>query len=168
MTRPQGRRTEGVGTGVGGLEAVIYDLAHQALRDQAETVEGLRARTGPLIAAATGVAGLFANTAIGDANGWRLVGAVAGLAVGGISIVAALNVVRSRRFRFSIDSQSLYESAIPDRADPEVYLARLAAVLRDAREENDPDIEVLRRSFTIALVTFAAEVLSLFVALLVA
>lgn len=69
------------------LEEATYDLARQALADQASTVEGLRSRSGPVVAASVAFAGLLASAATENAHGVRPVLAVVGFAAGPVAIM---------------------------------------------------------------------------------
>lgn len=149
------------------LEEVTYDLARQALADQASTVEGLRSRCGPLVAAAVAVAGLLATAATEDAHGVQLVLAAVGFASGLVAIVAAANVLRPRKFGFSIDSVGLYEAASAEREHPEIYYVRLAATLREMRSDNEATVERLHRYFAAALGGLLIEALGLTIAVAV-
>jgi hypothetical protein len=150
------------------LEEVTYDLARQALADQASIVDGLRSRTAPVVAAAVAVAGLLAKPAVESADDARLAIAVAGFTAGLVAIVAAANVLRSRELGFVIDSLGLYDIAKADSEHPEVYYVKLAGTLRQRRLENESAVATLNSWFSLALGALVVEAFGLALAVAVA
>jgi hypothetical protein len=88
------------------LEEITYDAGRAALADQEVLVNGIRQRTGTLLAAQALVASFFGGPAI-ESEGFDVLtwSAVAALVVG---LVLAAGVLAPWRLQFAIDARVIY------------------------------------------------------------
>jgi len=143
------------------LEEVTYDLARQALADQAREIEDLRGRSTSLVVAAVAVAGLLARPATEGDQGLRVLVAAMGFVAGLVVILAVAEVLRHRRFDFSVDAFALYRAAWDDRRHSARYYVRIASALRIARRDNEVMVAVVRRAHSLALGALVVEAVGL-------
>jgi len=154
------------------LEEVVYELARNALDEQRDVVASLRSRAAPLLAGAGALAALLAAPAVGDGVSFSATPVHATLVCVGIigaatALMGAIVVLAIRDFGFSVDVDALYRAAQPDRANPEVYLLRIAESHRQARVANRPGVLFLQRWLITGLGGVVLEVLGFAVAIAV-
>jgi hypothetical protein len=117
----------------------FYDLAIRAIEEQEREVNGLRARTGTLVAAAAVAATVLAREVFAGAhpNGWLAWTATGiGLIALGAVLLASVYLLRSHDLSFSVDAAATLEDASDkgvDWDDPAGLFQGLTYVLRPCR-----------------------------------
>jgi hypothetical protein len=146
----------------------FYDLAIRAIEEQEREVNGLRARTGTIVAAGAVAATLLAREVFAGSHPdgsfeWIVTGVgLAGLAV---VLLASVYLLRSHDLSFSIDAREAYERAgdrgILDLDDVEVVRIDLVYNLSDMQGNNSVTVKRLRKAFAAALGGLVVEIIGL-------
>jgi hypothetical protein len=143
----------------------FYDLAIRAIEEQEREVNGLRARTGTIVAAAAVAATLLTREVFAGAHpdgrlAWTAT--AVGLAALGAVLFASVYVLRSHDLFFSLDAASVLQDAdTMDRDDPAGLFHGLAYALSSMRAKNSPTIRRLRTAFALELGALTVEILGL-------
>ncbi|HKG02055.1 MAG TPA: hypothetical protein VKB03_02650 [Conexibacter sp.] len=137
--------------------ARLYDLALRTLDDQERRADALRARLGPVLAAAALGVTLLSGPVVGGEPPTTRAGSVAlAIGVGGlfIAVVAALSMLRVGRRRSSnIEAATLVERLSADGAiaDPSAFYPTMIALIGRETEDNAALLVRLHARFTAML-----------------
>jgi hypothetical protein len=145
----------------------FYDLAIRAIEEQEREVNGLRGRTGTIVAAAAVAATLLAREVFAGAhpNGWLAWTATStGLIALAAVLLSSVYLLRSHDLRFSLDAAATLEDTTRkgfDPEDPAELWEGLTYVLSSLQARNGLTVGKLRTAFALALGGLLVEVVGL-------
>ncbi len=146
----------------------FYELAIRAIEEQEREVNGLRARTGTIVAAGAVAATLLAREVFAGSHpdGWVAWTVTAvGLAALAVVLLASVYLLRSHDLSFSIDAWAAYERALQlgvlDVDGVEGLRIDLTYNLSAMQGANGITIERLRTAFAVALGGLVVEIFGL-------
>ncbi len=146
----------------------FYDLAIRAIEEQEREVNGLRARTGTIVAAGAVAATLLAREVFAGSHPdgsfeWTVTGVgLAGLA---LVLLSSVYLLRSHDLSFSLDARAAYERArdlgVLDVDGVEAVRIDLVYNLSAMQGNNGVTVERLRVAFAAALGGLVVEIVGL-------
>lgn len=126
------------------LEEIAYDAGRHALADQENFVNGIRQRTGTLLAAHALVASFLGTASLraDRLHGWSWV-ALAALVAG---LIVAAVLLAPWRMVFALDARNVYEQLFDEgdhAAEGAAWLASAAFGYQGLRDKNVPRVRVM-------------------------
>lgn len=149
------------------IQRTFYDLAIRAIEEQQREVNGLRGRTGTIVAAAAVAATLLAREVFAGAHPDGLIAWTAtstGLIALAAVLLSSVYLLRSHDLKFSLDAAATLEDATKkgfDSEDPTGLLEGLTYVLSSMQAQNGLTVRKLRTAFALALGGLVVEVVGL-------
>lgn len=141
-------------------EQIVYGEATRAITEQQNALDGLRSRTGVLLAAAAIVTSFLGGEALREPNGldrleWAGVGSFA--AVAALSLII---LVPWSRWRFAASASTLIADHIDieERNTPKQLYRFLAERLDDWHNKNAWKLGVMHAAFTLAAAALGTEI----------